>query len=77
MKVTEISVSANVKFVRFSSAGAEIGLKATLDEGEDIDEVRKELSEMVHDMLTDELNQGITMVTDIQRAIEAADNRNR
>ncbi len=75
MKVTEISVSANVKFVRFSSAGAEIGLKATLEDGEDVDDARKELSEMIHDMLTDELNLGISQVGDIQRAIEAADNR--
>lgn len=75
MKVTEISVSANVKFVRFSSAGAEIGLKATLEDGEDVDEARKELSEMIHDMLNDELNEGITMVTNIQNAIAAADNR--
>jgi len=76
MKVTEISVKHALKYVNFSSAMSEIGLKATIDEDEDIDKARKELSDQVHDMLLDDLNIGIGVVNQIRQAQkQLAENR--
>lgn len=61
MKLKEITVSADLKLTRnYQSAGAQVSITASLEEGENLEEAHQILSEQVQEMVETEVSKSLS-----------------
>ena len=70
MRITKLQLGKSMKLsINYQSAQASVGVEVELENGESIEDVRDEVSEMVDDILKEEIKKQIGILHEIGGAI--------